>query len=189
MDGKSRHFLPQVPSTRYSLFVPRVVFYLGVDGNLYVESAVVVILDVFALGVKDAALAVAVNLDALLANFTDGIGLVRVRVDVENRVGGVGRVRAGDAGASSAGVGTRVGTRESTTSNEGTANGENYAHGHGGGQNGSHARLQFRIKTAPENVNERDYLVTMVLTASSGPVGVMMNQNKTLAMLTIQMDY
>jgi len=29
----------------------------------------------------------------------------------------------------------------------------------------------------------------MVLTASSVPVGLMMNQNKTFAMLTIQMDY
>lgn len=32
------------------------------------------------------------------------------------------------------------------------------------------------------------YLVTTVLTVSSIPVGLMMNQNKTLAKLTIQMD-
>ena len=36
---------------------------------------------------------------------------------------------------------------------------------------------------------ERNYLVTMVLTASSVPVGLIMNQNRTLVMLTIQMDY
>jgi len=35
----------------------------------------------------------------------------------------------------------------------------------------------------------RNYLVTMVLTASSVPVGLIMNQNRTLVMLTIQMDY
>ena len=36
---------------------------------------------------------------------------------------------------------------------------------------------------------ERNYLVTMVLTASSVPVGLMMNQKRTLVKLTIQMDY
>ena len=36
---------------------------------------------------------------------------------------------------------------------------------------------------------DKSYLVTMVLTASSVPVGLIMNQNKTFVMLTIQMDY
>ena len=141
------------------------------------------------LGVEDAALAVAVNLDALFADITDGVGLVWVRVDVENRVGSVGRVRTGGPGTSSSGVGTRVGARESSASNERTTDGENDAHGHGGSKNGGHAKLWFRLKIVLENEGDQVYLVTMVLTASSEPVGVMMNQNKTLAMLTIQMDY
>lgn len=90
------------------LLVPRVVFDLCIDGNFHVEGTVVVVLDVFALGIENAALPVAVNLDALLANFTDGIGLVGVGVDVENRVTGVGRVRACSSGAGSGGVGARV---------------------------------------------------------------------------------
>ena len=45
------------------------------------------------------------------------------------------------------------------------------------------------FSAALRNEGDRDYLVTMVLTASSGPVGLIMNQNKTLVMLTIQMDY
>ena len=123
------------------LLIPRVVFNLGIDGDLHVESTVVMILDMLTLGVENAALAVAVNLDTLFANITNGVGLIWVRVDVENRVGGVGRVRAGGSGTSSSGVGTRVRTRESSTSNERTTDGENDAHGHGGGKNGSHTKL------------------------------------------------
>jgi hypothetical protein len=93
-----------------------------------------------ALGIKNAALAVAVNLGPLLADLTNGIGLVGVRVDVENRVGGVGGVRAGDSGGGSGRVGTRVGSRERSTSNKRTADRENDSHGHGGGENGSHAK-------------------------------------------------
>ena len=170
------------------LLVSRVVFDLGINGDLYVESTVVVIRDMLTLGVENAALAVAVNFGALLADITNSVGLVWVRVDVENRVGGVGRVRAGGPGTSSTGVGTRVGTRESSASNERTTDGENDAHSHGSGKNGSHAKLGFGVKIALENEGNQIYLVTIVLTASSGPVGVMMNQNKTLAMLTIQMD-
>lgn len=48
---------------------------------------------------------------------------------------------------------------------------------------------KLRVNDMLESGRDRNYLVTMVLTASSVPVGVMMNQNKTLAMLTIQMDY
>jgi len=101
---------------------------------------VTVVVWVFALGVKNAALAVAVNLDTLLANLTNGIGLIGVGVDVENRVGGVGGVRASHPGGGSGRMGTGVRTRERTTGNERTANGENDAHGHGGGKNSSHAK-------------------------------------------------
>jgi len=140
--------VPQDPSSRQgSLFVCPVILNLCGDGDLDVEGAIVVIRDdmavvvlVLALGVKNAALAVAVNLDALLANLTDGVGLIGVGVDIENRVGGVGGVRAGHPGGSSGRVGTGVRTRERTTSNERTANGENDAHGHGGGKNSSHTK-------------------------------------------------
>jgi len=124
------------------LLVSRVVFNFGIDGDLHIESTVVMILDnMFTLGVKNAALTVAVNLDTLFANVTDGVGLIWVRVDVENRVGGVSRVRAGGSGTSSGGVGTRVRTRESSTGHERTTDGENDTHGHGGGENGSHTIL------------------------------------------------
>lgn len=83
------------------LLVPRVVFDLGIDGNFHVEGTIVMIRDMFALGIENAALPVAVNLDTLLANFTNGIGLVGMGVDVEDRVGGVGRVRASNPGTGS----------------------------------------------------------------------------------------
>ena len=105
-----------------------------------IRDDMAVIIWVLALGVKNAALAVAVNLDALLADLTDGVGLIGMGVDVENRVGGVGGVRAGHPGGSSGRVGTGVRTRERATSNERTANGEDDAHGHGGGKNSSHAK-------------------------------------------------
>ena len=38
----------------------------------------------FALGIKDAALAITVDFSALLSNVTDSVGLVRMRIDVEN---------------------------------------------------------------------------------------------------------
>ena len=97
-----------------------------------------VIVDMLALGVKNAALAVTVNLDALLANLTNGVGLVWVRVDVQDRVGSVGGVRTGDAGGSSGRVGARIGTRERTTRSERTTDGENDAHGHCRGENSGH---------------------------------------------------
>lgn len=90
------------------LLVPRVVFNLCIDGDFYVEGTVIVVLDMLAFGIENAALPVAVDLDALLANFADGIGLIGVGVDVEDRVAGVGRVRAGSPGTGSGGVGTRV---------------------------------------------------------------------------------
>jgi len=105
-----------------------------------------VLIGMLTLGVKNAALAIAVNLGALLANLADSVGLVWVRIDVENRVGSVGGIRAGGPGSSSGRVGTRVGTRERSTSNERTADGKNDTHGHGGGKDGSHAKLQFRAK-------------------------------------------
>ena len=123
------------------LLIPRVVFNFGIDGDLHVKSTVVMILYMLTLGVENAALTVAVNLDTLLANITDGVGLIWVGVDVENRVGGVSRVRAGGSGTGSGGVRTRVRTRESSTGNERTTDGENDAHGHGGGKNGSHTKL------------------------------------------------
>jgi len=130
------------------LLVPRVVFDFGIDRNLHVESTVGVIWDnvavvihIFALGIQNTALAVTVNLGTLLPNFTDGVSLVWVRVDVENRVGGVDRVRTGGPGSCSGRVGTRVGTRERSASNERTTNGENDAHSHSGRQNSSHTEL------------------------------------------------
>jgi len=98
-----------------------------------------VIVDMLTLGVKNAALGVAVNLDALLANFTKSVGLVGVRVDVKDRVGGMDGVRAAGPGTSSSRVRTRVGTRERTAVDERTANGENDAHCHGCGKHGGHA--------------------------------------------------
>jgi hypothetical protein len=50
-------------------------------------------------------------------------------------------------------------------------------------------KIQFGVSAALGDAGGRGYLVTMVLTASSEPVGLIMNQNKTLVMLTIQMDY
>lgn len=147
-----------------------------------------VVVDMLNLGVQDAALAIAVDLGALLTNPADSVGLVGVRADVKNRVGSVGRVGTGGAGARSSGVGTRVGSGEGSTSDKGSTNRENDAHGHGGCKNGSHA-VGLWSALGRGNEGDQNYLVTMVLTASSLPVGVMMNQNKTLAMLTIQMDY
>jgi len=147
MEGEGGAGVPRDPSSWQGLLlVCPVIFDLCGDGDLYVESTIVIWHDmaivvwVLAFGVKNAALAVAVNLDALLANLTDGVGLIGVGVNVENRVGGVGGVRAGHPGGSSGSVGTGVRTRERTTSNERTANGENDAHGHGGGKDSSHTK-------------------------------------------------
>ena len=146
-EGKPRNFTPSGSKLFAALFlVPGVVLDLGIDGDLHVESAVVVIWDdmaivisVLALGVKNAALAIAINLGALLPDIANGVGLVGVGVDVENGVGGLGWVRAGGPGGRSSGVGTRVGTRERSASDERTTDGENDTHGHGGGEDGSHA--------------------------------------------------
>lgn len=107
------------------LFVPGIVLDFGIDGNLHVESTVGVVWDnmavvvgIFTLGVKDTALAVTVNLGTLFADLANGVGLVRMRVDVEDGVGGLGGVRASGAGGSSRGVGSRVGSREGTASDE-----------------------------------------------------------------------
>ena len=50
------------------------------------------------------------------------------------------------------------------------------------------AAMLFEVSIALGNEGGRSYLETMVLTASSGPVGLMANQNMTLVILTIQMD-
>ena len=93
------------------LLIPRVIFDFSIYGDLHVESTIVVIrndvaviVDIFALGIKNATLGIAVDFGTLFADLTNGVGLVRVRVDVENGVGGVGGVRAGGAGASSSRV-------------------------------------------------------------------------------------
>lgn len=134
------------------LFVPGIVFDLGIDGDLHVEGTVAVIwdymavvVDILTLGIKNTALAVTVDLGTLFANVTDGVGLVWVRVDVEDRVSGLSVVGAGSPGGSRGRMRTGVGSGERTTSNEGTANGENNAHGHGGGENCSHAGADLRV--------------------------------------------
>ena len=53
-------------------------------------------------------------------------------------------------------------------------------HEHGG-------TLQMLVPTKRRELVDETYLVTIVLTGSSMPVGVMMNQNNMLVMLTIQM--
>jgi hypothetical protein len=179
-----------------SFLIPVIIFNLSIDRDLDVKSTVIVIRDhmpvivpIFTLGIKNAALAVAVNFDTLLCNVTDGVRLVWVWVDVENRVGGVSGVRAGGAGATRRRMGSRVGSSERSTVNERPTDGEDDAHGHGRGKNGSHAMEKFRVSAMFGGRDDKSYLVTMVLTASSEPVGLIMNQNKTLVMLTIQMDY
>ena len=139
------------------LFVPGIVFDLGIDGNLHVEGAVAmiwdnmaVIVDIFTLRVKNAALAVTVDLGSRLANFIDGVGLVWMRVDVKNGVGGVSLVGASNPGGSCRRVGTGVGTGERTSSDERTTDGENDAHSHGSGKNGSHAEGKFRACAVAE---------------------------------------
>jgi len=144
---KSRCFLLQAPKLlERLLFIPGIVFDLGIDSDLHVQSAIVMIWDdmaiietIFTLRVKNTALAVTVDLGALFADFTDGVGLVGVRVDVKNGVGGVSLVRASNPGGSCRRMRSRVGSRERTTGNERTADGENDAHSHGSGENGSHA--------------------------------------------------
>lgn len=143
------------------LFVPGIVFDLGIHGNLHVEGTVgviwddmAVIVDTLTLRVKDATLAVTVDLDALIANVTDRVGLVWVRIDVENRVGGMSLIRAGSSGASCRRMGSGVGSRERATSNERTADGENDAHGHGGGKNGGHAGAGVRVCEVGRRVRE-----------------------------------
>ena len=137
------------------LFVPGIIFYLGIDGDLHVESAGVVILDYtmfvigsFALGIKNAALAVTVDFSPLLSDVTDSVGLVRMRIDVENRVSGLSVVRARSPGGSCRRVGGGVGSREGTTSDERATDGEDDAHSHGGGENGGHAGVEFRVGAA-----------------------------------------
>lgn len=144
MGGKPRRLSS---SSLCSLLVPGIVFDLSIDGNLYVKGTVVVVWDdmtvivgIFTLRIENAAFAVAINFGALLANLTDGVGLVRVGIDVENGVGGVSGVRAGGAGTSGRRMGCGVGPRERSTGNERAANGENDAHSHGGGKNGGHAK-------------------------------------------------
>ena len=53
------------------------------------------------------------------------------------------------------------------------------AHEHGG-------TLQMRAPIRRSKLVDETYLVTIVLTGSSMPVGVMMNQNNMLTMLTTQ---
>ena len=125
-----------------------------------------VIVDVFTLGVKNAALAVAVDLDALFADLTNGIGLVGVRVDVKNRVGSVGGDRACGARASSSRVGARVGARERSTGNKRATDGENDSHGHGGGENSGHTKLQIGVSTALGNKSGWN------LPGDNGPYGI-----------------
>ena len=155
-EGDQTVFLPRGPLLAHLLLIPRVILDLGIDGDFHIESTIVVIwddvavlVDMFALGVNNAALGIAVDLDALLTDLTDGVGLVGVRVNVENRVSGVSGVGAGSTGASSGRVGTRVGTRERSTGNERTTDGENDAHGHGGGENSGHAKVRVGVRTAP----------------------------------------
>ena len=135
------------------LFVPGIVFDFSIDGDLHVQSTVALIWDdvalivgIFTLRVKNTALAVTVNFSTLFANFTNGVGVVGVRVDVENGVGGVSVVRAGSPGGSCRRIRTRVGSRERSTSNERATDGENYAHSHGGSKDGSHAEWEFRVR-------------------------------------------
>lgn len=132
-------------SSLCSLLVPGIVFDLSIDGNLYVKGTVVVVWDdmtvivgIFTLRIENAAFAVAINFGALLANLTDGVGLVRVGIDVENGVGGVSLVGASNPGGSCRRVGTGVGTGERTSSDERTTDGENDAHGHCRGENSGH---------------------------------------------------
>lgn len=76
-----------------------------------------------------------------LRNGLDGVGLVgaALAIDLEDASRGVGVLRANAARAGGGRVGVG-GSGVGTTVDQGTADGEDDAHGHGGGDDGGHAR-------------------------------------------------
>ena len=136
-----------------SLFVGIMIVDFGGDSDLHIKATVVMIRDdmmifepIFTLRVENTALTVAIKPDILLTDLTDSISLCGIGVDVENRVGGISMVGAGDSGATGGRVGTGVRSSENATSNKRTTNRKDDTHSHCGGENSSHAEEGFRVR-------------------------------------------